>query len=147
MLPVLRRDTELQTHDPFAELERMSRDLLSFAANWRTPALDGGVGLALADLEEDDDGFTVDVDLPGVAKDAVSIELEGRRLVISAERKERERVGVLRRRTRHIGSLRHEVVLPADVDADKVEAELIDGVLTVRLPKAESSRPRRIAIS
>lgn len=146
MLPVLRRDNDLQTFDPFTELERMSRDLLSFATNWRSPAFDGGVGIALADLEEDDDGFTIEVDLPGVAKDDVSIELEGRRLVVSAERKERERIGVLRHRTRHVGSLRHEVVLPADVDSDKVEADLQDGVLTIRLPKAESSRPRRIAL-
>lgn len=73
-------------------------------------------------------------------------ELEGRRLTVTAERRERERVGILRRRARHVGALHHEVMLPGEVADEDVEAELDSGVLSLRLPKAESSRRRRIPI-
>lgn len=84
--------------------------------------------------------------MPGVHKDDVDIELDGRRLVVTAERKERERVGVLRRRTDRVGTFRHEVLLPWEVDDGAVEATLADGILTVKLPKAESGKRRRIAV-
>lgn len=142
MLPVRRtqRDTAL---DPFEEIERLRREMWS--------ALDGawagsGTQLALADLEETDDEFVLEVELPGVKKGDVDIELDGRRVVVTAERKERERVGILRRRTRSVGQLRHEVVLPVDVDDDRVQASLDHGVLTLRLPKVESAKRRRIEV-
>jgi HSP20 family protein len=55
-------------------------------------------------------------------------------------------VGILRRRERTVGRLSYEVTLPGDVDEDGVEAHLDEGVLTVRLPKPERERPRRIEI-
>jgi HSP20 family protein len=88
----------------------------------------------------------VEIELAGVKKDDVNIELAGRRLVVAGERKERERVGILRKRTRTVGRFHYEVVLPAELDEDGVTAELDEGVLTVRVPKAASERPRRIAV-
>ncbi|HEV2070866.1 MAG TPA: Hsp20/alpha crystallin family protein [Acidimicrobiales bacterium] len=88
----------------------------------------------------------VEIELAGVDKDDVNIELSGRRLVVTGERKERERAGILRKRTRMIGRFRSEVVLPTDVDEEAVTAELDRGVLTVRVPKAASERPRRITV-
>jgi HSP20 family protein len=55
-------------------------------------------------------------------------------------------VGILRKRTRTVGSFRYEVVLPADLDEDGVSADLDEGVLTVRVPKAARERPRRITV-
>lgn len=144
MLPTLRRDTDLTSYDPFRELDRLTRDLFSLV-HGRGVEPDG-MQVALADLEETDDDFVVTVDLPGVDKGDVDVELEGRRLTVTAERRERERTGILRRRTRHVGSFRHEVVLPAEVADEDIEAELRNGVLTLRLPKAESSRRRRIPV-
>lgn len=146
MLPARRgNDTQL-ARDPFDEFERVARDMLSWANTWRPPTLDG-FETALGELEETDDAFIVEIDLPGVDKNDVDIELEGRRLIVTAERKERERTGILRRRTRTVGTQRHEVVLPTDVDEDAVDASLTDGVLTVRLPKHETARRRRITIT
>ncbi len=54
---------------------------------------------------------------------------------------------MLRRCTRSVGQFFHEVVLPGDVDEEGVTASLNDGVLTVRLPKAETARRRRIEIT
>ena len=99
-----------------------------------------------ADVEETDDAYVVDVELPGVRKSDIAVSVEGRRLSVDAERRERQRTGVLRRRTRAVGHLRYEVVVPGDIDADEVKASLDDGVLTVRLGKATSHRARRIPI-
>jgi len=55
-------------------------------------------------------------------------------------------VGILRRRERVIGRFHYEVTLPGDVDEAGVEADLDEGVLTVRAPKPERDRPRRIEV-
>lgn len=73
--------------------------------------------------------------------------MAGRRLTVSGERKERERVGILRRRTRSVGRFHYEVVLPGDVEENDVSASMDEGVLTVRLAKPASARPRRIPVS
>lgn len=65
---------------------------------------------------------------------------------MTGERKERESVGVLRKRQRTVGRLRYEVTLPGNVDDSGVDAHLDEGVLTVRIPKPERDRPRRIAL-
>ena len=53
-----------------------------------------------ADVEETDDAYVIEVEVPGVAKKDIDVSVAGRRLTITGERKERERVGILRRRTR-----------------------------------------------
>jgi HSP20 family protein len=98
------------------------------------------------DIEEQDDAYTLEVELPGVKKDDVKIEYDGNELTISGEIKERERKGVLRRKTRRIGGFLYRVVLPMEVDAEKIDAKLQDGVLVVRVPKAEKAQRRKIEI-
>lgn len=145
MLPARRNETTPTLRDPFEDFERLGRSLLSWADAWHPTAVDGFLS-ALGDLEETDDAFLLEVDLPGVEKGDVDVEVDGRRVVVTAERKERERTGVLRRRTRTVGTYRHEAVLPLDVDADAVEAKLSDGVLTITLPKQDASQRRRITV-
>lgn len=148
MLPAARTHAALSPRDerdPFREFDQIARDLTAWAQRWSWPGVDD-VLAALGDLEETDDAFVLEVDLPGVAKGDVDIQLDGRRLTITAERNERERVGILRRRTRHVGTYRHEVVLPADVDPDGVDAHLADGELVVRLPKTAATRRHRITV-
>ena len=134
--------------DPLAELGRLNQQLAGYLDSWRSlPGLLGGEGFTpLADVEEADDAYVVEVELPGVKREDVDVELAGRRLVVTGERKERERVGILRHRTRTVGRFRYEVVLPGEVDEDGVEAHLDEGVLTVRAPKAAGERPRRIEV-
>ena len=97
-------------------------------------------------MEETADGYTVEIELAGVKKDDLDIEIAGRRLTVTGERKERERVGILRRRERVVGRFHCEVVLPDDVEEEGVEAHLDHGVLTVRIPKPPSRRPRRMEV-
>lgn len=157
-LPIARhRDRrELDEHqaptgvDVLGELERVSDDLQRLLEGIWPGSLSAFAGSAfspLADVEETDDAYVVEVELPGVKKGDISISVEGRRLMVDAERKERQRSGVLRRRARPTGHVHYEVVVPGDIDEDALSANLDDGVLTVRLGKPVSQRPRRIPVT
>ena len=135
--------------DPFSEFSRMSQQLAQLVeAQWpELPSLLGREGFTpLADVEETDDAYIIDLDLPGVNKDDINIEVSGRRLVVSGERKEKERTGLLRRQTRTVGRFRYEVMLPDQVDEEGIDASLNDGVLHLRLPKQQAKQRRRIEV-
>jgi HSP20 family protein len=101
---------------------------------------------ALADIEETDDSFIVELDVPGVRAEDVDLELRDNELRVTGDVKEREHSGVLRRKARRVGEFEHVVTLPTDVDPDRVDAKLHDGVLFVRLAKASATQPRRITV-
>ncbi|MGY1836351.1 Hsp20/alpha crystallin family protein [Blastococcus sp. SYSU DS0510] len=144
-LPVRPRPRAVAGWDPFRELDELTDRVNSL---WEA-GVDGGLqGWApLADVEETDDAYVVEIDLPGVKRDDIDIQLDDRQLTVSGELKEKERAGVLRRRTRRVGRFSYAVTLPTEVDSDEVQARLDDGVLTVRVPKAAQAKPRRIQIS
>lgn len=131
--------------DLLEEFDRLREQLLSGLSP--TAGRLGGWAPALADLEEKDEEFVVEVEVPGFERDDISIEMEGRRLTVHAQREEQERQGILRSSTRSSEHLHHEVVLPAEVDEQAIEASLARGVLTVRLPKTEETGRRRIEIT
>ena len=145
-LPVRTPSRSVATWDPFRELaelsERMNR---LWETGFGTTALDRWA--PLADVEETEDAWSIEIDLPGVAREDIDIQLNDRELTVSGEVKEKERAGILRRRTRRVGQFHYSVTLPGDVDPDNVTASLSEGVLTVRVPKAQQAKPRRIAIS
>jgi HSP20 family protein len=132
--------------DAFQELENLQQQLAK-ALQWPsvTDAPESDF-IPLLDLEETDDAYLVELELPGVKKDDIQIELAGRRLVVTGERKEKERKGIVRRRSRLVGTFRHEILLPGDIDDNAVEASLSDGVLSIRVPKAAADRPRSITL-
>ena len=82
-----------------------------------------------------------------MTREDVDIRLDDRRLTVSGDIEEKERTGILHRRTRRVGRFHFSVTLPGDVDADDVSAQLHDGVLSVHVPKAAQAKPRRIAIT
>ena len=135
--------------DPTAELraltDRFSRMLDDLSARW--PA-ELGLPSPLGELEEADDAYVVRLELPGVKKGDIDVELAGRRLTVQAERKETERKGILRKSTRTTGKFLFDTLLPGEVDQGGIEASLDEGVLTIRLPKPESERRkvRKIAV-
>jgi HSP20 family protein len=134
----------LRRWDPFRVMEdlydRMGQLMQGYLAD---PAV---ASYAPADIEETDDAYLVEVDLPNVRPGDVDIALRGNELWITGEIKDRERTGVLRRRERRIGRFEHVIALPGEVDPDRVEATLRDGVLTVRLRKTEANRGRHIDV-
>ena len=149
-LPVRRRQSSpqpLQRWDPFRELEYLSERMAQLVRG--TNGESDGAEAAwspLADITETDDAWIIEADLPGVDADHVNVELRDSELAIWGELVEREREGVLRRRTRRVGQFDYRVTLPGQADPDQVEATLHDGVLTVRVPKPEQARPRRVEV-
>jgi HSP20 family protein len=138
---------ELVRWNPFSELEHLKRQLAGYLDSWRQlPNLLSEGFTPLADVEETAEVYLVEIELPAVKREDIDIEIAGRRVSVRGERKEKERVGILRRRERTIGRFFYEVTLPGNIDEDGVEAHLNEGVLTVRLPKPEHERPRRIEI-
>jgi HSP20 family protein len=99
-----------------------------------------------ADIEETDDSVIVELELPGVRADDVNVELRGNHVLVSGEIREREHRGILRRQTRNIGRFEHVVMLPCDVNPDKVEANLADGVMMIRMAKAATEKSRHIPV-
>ena len=144
-LPVLKRRGTPQRWDPFRDLDEFYDRFSRIAGSGASDALDRWV--PLADLEETDDAYVVELELPGLAPDDVDVQLDDRVLTVSGEIREKKRTGILHRRTRRVGEFRHAVTLPAEVDDEHVEASLRDGVLTVRVPKSPQSRRRRIQIT
>jgi HSP20 family protein len=97
---------------------------------------------------EQDDALKVEMELPGVKSEQLDISVAGDDLSIKVNRPDVAQEGVTyHRRERPVGSLSRIVRLPAQVDADRVEADLRDGVLTITLPKAESAKPRKINVT
>jgi HSP20 family protein len=147
--PARRGGGTLTRYDPFAEFNRLTQQLTQLVDDrWPdTPSLLGRDGFSPpADVEETDDAYLIELDLPGVDKKDIDVEATGRRLVVQGERKEKERTGMLRRQTRTVGRFRYEVVLPDQVDGDSVEATLEGGVLRLRVPKAKTADRRRIEV-
>jgi HSP20 family protein len=143
-LPVLRSSDTLNRWDPFREFEGLRRQM----DEWLESAFNGvTVWSPLVDVSETPDAYVVEVDLPGVKRDDVAVELVGNTLAVTGELKEKERSGWLRHRTRRRGQFEYRTSLPGVVEPDQVEANLVDGVLTVRIPRSEAMKPRRIEIT
>jgi HSP20 family protein len=128
--------------------ERMRRMLEQTLGSFATPALlsEAAAWTPPVDIEEEDDAYVIEAEVPGAKREDVNIELQGNELSITGEIKERERKGVLRRNTRRVGRFDYRVTLPAQVDPKKIDAKLSDGVLSVRIPKAEQAQRQRIEV-
>ena len=95
-------------------------------------------------LWEDEDRIYVEADTPGLTDHDIDVSVHGDQLIIRGERKqERKENGY---DTRMYGRFEQRVTLPAEVDADHVDAKLSDGVLRLSFPKSESARPKRITL-
>jgi HSP20 family protein len=151
LLPEQRSRLTPEQWEPLSELEqvieRMRRmlDQTFGSFSWPKPAEARGWS-PLVDIEETDDAYVVEAELPGVKREDLNIELVGNELTITGEVKEREHKGALRRQTRRTGRFAYRVALPAQVEADNIEASLSDGVLTVRVPKAERAQRKKIEV-
>lgn len=97
---------------------------------------------------EQDDALIAEAELPGVKAEDVDISVVGNELVIKGRRTSNQPEGVsYHRRERGVGSFSRSVRLAVEIDAEKVQASLQDGVLRITLPKAEAARPRKIHVN
>lgn len=107
-------------------------------------ALPAYVWAPAADVCEDETAFYIDVELPGVPLDSVTVACDENRLKISGERKPSRELSpeTVQRVERYFGPFLREVAFPGPVDAKGVTAALADGLLTVKVPKKKTSRKR-----
>jgi HSP20 family protein len=129
------------------EFERMFRSFLGGGGSESAPTTAGAWSPAL-DVEETEDAFVLHVELPGCRPEDVEVNLEENVLTVTGERRfydEREAEG-FRRIERRFGRFHRAVRLPDRVATDRVEASFDNGLLTINVPKAEESKPRRIQV-
>ena len=108
----------------------------------REPAL-----LPPVDVVEDTTGITLYADLPGAAKDQLQLRVEGDQLSIEAEMALALPQGLTPQHVEvELSRYRRAFTLSKELDATKVSAELSQGVLRVRIPKADHAQPRRISV-
>jgi len=130
----IRSEIERIFEDPFSLLTPST----GFFEGW-SPALD---------VFEDQDKYVVNAELPGLKKEEINVSLEGNTLTISGERKQQEekKEGENYRSERYFGRFQRSLTLPSQVDANKIQANYKDGVLSVTLPKSEESKSKQIQV-
>lgn len=100
------------------------------------------------DLWETDEAYMLQAFLPGVDADEIQVSIMDHQVTLRAEIKEDETItdGQYMIRERHYGPLAREIILPASVNSDEVQAEYEDGVLTLTMPKMEKERVKAIRV-
>jgi HSP20 family protein len=117
--------------------------LSPFSANAARPS-----SMLHADVAETDEDYWITAELPGVPLENVKLEIEADVLTLSAVKRPLEEAGPRNHQhvERRYGTFSRAFKLPEIVNKDDVQATMKDGVLTVRLPKAEQARPRQIPV-
>jgi HSP20 family protein len=101
-----------------------------------------------ANLRDAGDHLEMKVEVPGISKDDLNVKVQGNYLEISGSRKSDVPEGYsVHRVERGKTSFTRSFSLPSEVDIEKVEAQIINGVLTLTLPKSEAAKPKQIAIN
>jgi HSP20 family protein len=140
---------EVELSDPFRPIEQLFDEMWR---NWPNRYFDGDTTRPFLrpamDVVENENNFTVRVDLPGLNEDDVQVEMEDNVLTIRGEmgdtvEKEGERYHY---RERYSGSFQRSLRLPNGIDADKIDASFENGVLNIVLPKLPQAQPKKIDI-
>ena len=142
---------------PFASMQRLADEFdrlladFGLGRSWPSWSLGetGGMWAPDVDVVQKHDQFTVRVDLPGLKKDEISVEIADGALTLQGERKrdhEEEREGVYRRE-RSYGAFYRTIALPPGTTTDQVKATFKNGVLEIRLPAAPGATGRPVEIT
>lgn len=149
----LRRGLSRPLDELREELDRLWAPLTAAPPLHGWGAMARGAVFPAVNVAESDDAIVVEAELPGLASEALELSVTGDELVIGGSRPEPavgdgagEARAVWHRRERGTGSFERRLTLPAAVDADRVEASLIDGVLRITCPKAAEAKPRKITV-
>jgi HSP20 family protein len=138
------------------EMERMFEDFFSprwspfrrSFSPWR-----GGSAVAMPpvdlDVYEEKDEIVAKAELPGIAKDQISVNISDHTLTIRGEKKKDEEVKDenYHYSERSYGSFVRTIDLPTEVETEKAKASFKDGVLEIRLPKSETARKKQITVN
>ena len=139
----------LMVWNPFAEIERIRREFDRLLEEL-VPREEGErVFAPVVDVYETDQELVVKAELPGVKKENVEVSIRDNALYIRGEKKEEreEKTKAYHRVERVYGRFERVLPLPTDVKVESAKAEFKDGVLEIRIPKAEGAKERKIEIT
>lgn len=133
----------------FDEFDRLRRqlDLAMEGLAGRTAGRRAGV-FPLINLTEDNNSYYIRAELPGVKSEDLDIQATGTTVSVSGERKIPEESNDARyhRRERESGKFSRMISLSTEIDPNKVEASLANGIMTIKLPKSEKAKPKQITV-
>ena len=134
--------------NPFAMLRYEMDDLISRfwdgeKENWFAAPFTPSV-----DLTESTDAFEIRMDIPGLDAKDIDVQVHGNIVTLSGQRKEEkeEKGKTFHRLERRTGSFARTLTLPCEVNEAEVAAEYTQGVLTVKLPKCEEAKSKKVAV-
>jgi HSP20 family protein len=135
----------LSVWDPFADLNRVQRE---FEKSFFGPRTRNADFAPPVDVHEDGESLVLRAEVPGINRVDIEIGVDGNVLTLKGERKlEKEDSGrKYHRIERSYGSFVRQFQLPTNVDSSAVDARLADGVLTLRLPKKQELKARKIEV-
>lgn len=138
---------ELRTLDPFA-LDPFDDGFRAFMRPWRLEVPEAAPRIRI-DVAEQDGGYLVKAEIPGVKKEDIDVRVDGNLVTISAEvktEKDEKKNGRVLRQERQFGYTSRSFTLACPVDDGKTEASYKDGILELKLPKKAVASARRLAI-
>ena len=137
---------ELASVDPFASMRRLQRDMNRLLEGY---GVEGRESFPAVNVWSNAEEVLVKAEVPGIEPKDLDIVVQGDQLTLQGERQAEEfsKDVVCHRAERGSGRFARNFRLPFEVDHAKVEAKYAHGILTIRLPRTETSKPRKIAIS
>ena len=144
LVPYVRRNNSLSAFDPFRELDELEHAIFGDNRSTKMAAFS-------TDIKDNGDHYTLEADLPGVKKEDIKLDLTDNVLTINAERhseyEEKDKKGNYVRCERSYGSYQRSFDTTG-IDTDNIDAEFVDGVLKLTLPKIKEVKPetRRLEI-
>ena len=139
--------------DPFREMERLQSEVNrvfdGYQAPTAAPAPASRTWTPAVDVAETESEIVVRAELPGMRQEEIDIELTGDTLTLRGERKleTEERKENLVRVERAYGRFQRSFTLATPIQGEKVSASYRDGILEIRLPKSEATRPRKVQVT
>ena len=149
--PIARRPNGLPSlwrRDPFTALREEMNDLRARIMGDEDEGWFAGAVSPSLDMSETDTEVDVRLDLPGLAAKDIDVQIHGNVLIVSGQRQEEkaEKGRAFHRTERRYGNSSRSVTLPCAVVENEVAAEYRDGVLTIKLPKAEDAKAHKIKV-
>lgn len=131
----------LTRFDPFRQMRELEKSFYNYPSN------EGVSGFVpVVNTREADNAFHIDVDLPGVKKDDIKVDLQKDVLTISGERKTKEEIKEedYYKVETSFGKFTRSFTLPDNADVENIEAKTVDGVLEVTIPKLDENRNKKV---
>ena len=140
--------------DPFRDLLNIQSEMNKLFGNSalksldKKDAFDGGFWAPAVDIHEEKDSYLIKADLPGVKQNEIDISVDDDILTLKGERKveKEEKDKNYYRFERAYGAFQRSFALPSSVDVTKIAANYKDGVLEMKIPKAEEVKKKQIKI-